>query len=143
MAEAIYGYLSIRLAYLFKNILKFTLLKYLISLVIGFFIFSFCFLTLFWLFFAFSDRICLCSFDWFISLSLFSKRLDVWLLLSIDQYWQIHYCVLFLHRNIVSKEITIRFIYWFGINCLVDAFLLLINSFQFWLSIISSWFSLS
>jgi hypothetical protein len=63
--------------------------------------------------------------------------------LSIDQYWQIHYCVLFLHRNIVSKEITIRFIYWFGINCLVDAFLLLINSFQFWLSIISSWFSLS
>ncbi len=128
MSKAIYCYLSIRLADLLKNIIEFTLLKYLIAFIVRFFIFSFRFFTLFWLFFDLSEWICLGSFNRNIPLPLICLWLNVWLLLLINWYWFIQYLVLFLHWNIISKKIVFRFKDLFCLRRRINTFFLLINN---------------
>jgi hypothetical protein len=143
MPKAIYCYLSIRLADLLKNILELTLLKYLIAFIVRFFIFSFRFFTLFSLFFGLREWICLGSFNRNIPLPLICLWLYVGLLLLINWYWLIQYCVLFLHWNIISKKIIFRFKDLFCFRWRINTFFLLINNLQFWLAFIPKWFLFS
>lgn len=139
MPKAIYCYLSIRLADLLKNILELTLLKYLIAFIVRFFIFSFRFFTLFSLFFGLSEWICLGSFNRNIPIPLICLWLYVGLWLLINLYWSIQYCVLLLHRNIISKKIVFRFKDLLRMRRRINTFFLLINNLQFWLAFIPTW----